>query len=331
MMGGSYPDNDIGRASLMQMNEISRRAEVAGMSFVLGNPNEADARVDEVDRPNSALRMMANAAGLMGPDVMDAKDNANGSGDNGDGSSGMPIITNQRDALARIEELHRSRPSSSQGMRDPTFGVNGTYDVPFGGEAWGGGAMDGQNSNSNASTEVVRTGDGTGDGTHEGLQVFTMGHLMPRSAHDDGNGNWSFDPGSLDPMLPVLSGADVTYNVAASASTSAPAPAPRAVAAAPEPVPTKVPSAVVVSRPSTSQKLRVRRSTFVPGWAVPPRVLLVDDDEVNRRMSSKFLQVFGCTIDVAVDGVGAVERMNLEKYDLVLMVSCYSASLTLLI
>ena len=53
-----------------------------------------------------------------------------------------------------------------------------------------------------------------------------------------------------------------------------------------------------------------------------PTVLLVDDDEVNRRMSSKFLQVFGCTIDVAVDGVGAVERMNLEKYDLVLMVSC---------
>jgi osomolarity two-component system response regulator SKN7 len=51
-------------------------------------------------------------------------------------------------------------------------------------------------------------------------------------------------------------------------------------------------------------------------------VLLVDDDEVNRRMSSKFLQVFGCTIDVAVDGVGAVERMNLEKYDLVLMVRC---------
>jgi hypothetical protein len=29
-------------------------------------------------------------------------------------------------------------------------------------------------------------------------------------------------------------------------------------------------------------------------------------------MSSKFLQVFGCTIDVAVDGVGAVEMMNGE-------------------
>jgi hypothetical protein len=43
---------------------------------------------------------------------------------------------------------------------------------------------------------------------------------------------------------------------------------------------------------------------------------------VSRKLSSKFLQVFGCTIDVAVDGVVAVNKMmNLEKYDLVLMVS----------
>lgn len=73
------------------------------------------------------------------------------------------------------------------------------------------------------------------------------------------------------------------------------------------------------SRPESRQTLRVRRSTFVPGWAVPPRVLLVDDDAVSRKLSSKFLQVFGCTIDVAVDGVVAVNKMNLEKYDLVLM------------
>lgn len=71
---------------------------------------------------------------------------------------------------------------------------------------------------------------------------------------------------------------------------------------------------------SGRQKLRVRRSTFVPGWSVPPRVLLVDDDAVTRKLSSKFLQIFGCTTDVAVDGVGAVNKMNLEKYDLVLMV-----------
>lgn len=65
--------------------------------------------------------------------------------------------------------------------------------------------------------------------------------------------------------------------------------------------------------------VRARRPTLVPGWAVPPRVLLVDDDEVCRRLSSKFLQVFGCSIDYAVDGMSAVNKMNQEKYDLVLM------------
>ncbi|TIB32885.1 hypothetical protein E3P86_03055, partial [Wallemia ichthyophaga] len=54
-------------------------------------------------------------------------------------------------------------------------------------------------------------------------------------------------------------------------------------------------------------------------WTVPPRVLLVEDDAVCRKLSSKFLQIFGCTIDVADDGVSAVNKMNYTKYDLVLM------------
>ncbi|KIO34592.1 hypothetical protein M407DRAFT_88338 [Tulasnella calospora MUT 4182] len=66
-------------------------------------------------------------------------------------------------------------------------------------------------------------------------------------------------------------------------------------------------------------RLRIRKGAFTPAWAVPPRVLLVDDDQVSRKLFSKFLQVSGCTIDVAVDGIGAVNKMNLEKYDLVLM------------
>ncbi|CAL1707975.1 unnamed protein product [Somion occarium] len=56
-----------------------------------------------------------------------------------------------------------------------------------------------------------------------------------------------------------------------------------------------------------------------PAWAVPPRVLLVDDDVVYRMLSKKLLQVFGCMIDIAVDGAAAVAKMNLEKYDLVFM------------
>lgn len=71
---------------------------------------------------------------------------------------------------------------------------------------------------------------------------------------------------------------------------------------------------------SGGSRLRIRKDTFTPAWAVPPRVLLVEDDQVSRNIFSKFLQVSGCTIDVAVDGIGAVNRMNLEKYDLVLMV-----------
>lgn len=55
-----------------------------------------------------------------------------------------------------------------------------------------------------------------------------------------------------------------------------------------------------------------RRQTYVPGWAVPPRVLLVEDDAVCRKLSSKFLEVFGCSIDVAVDGVSAVNKVSLN-------------------
>jgi osomolarity two-component system response regulator SKN7 len=62
------------------------------------------------------------------------------------------------------------------------------------------------------------------------------------------------------------------------------------------------------------------RLPYVPGWSVSPRVLLVEDDAVCRKLFIKFSQLSGCTVDVAVDGVGAVNKMNLESYDLVLMV-----------
>ncbi|SCV69536.1 BQ2448_2556 [Microbotryum intermedium] len=73
------------------------------------------------------------------------------------------------------------------------------------------------------------------------------------------------------------------------------------------------------SAASSSEAQTARKLAYVPGWAVPPRVLLVEDDAVCRKLSSKFLEVFGCQIDVAVDGVSAVNKMNMQKYDLVLM------------
>ncbi|KAG2063947.1 hypothetical protein BDR04DRAFT_1110846 [Suillus decipiens] len=153
---------------------------------------------------------------------------------------------------------------------------------------------------------------------HEGLQVFTVGHLLPRSSVEDQNGNWMFNanPGTGAVPPPAEGeGEDEGEGEGGTDNDSDTLPS--------EPDPYS--EEVVRPTPSNGRSstapttIRVRRSTFVPGWAVPPRVLLVDDDAVSRRLSSKFLQVFGCMIDVAVDGVGAVNKMNLEKYDLVLM------------
>jgi hypothetical protein len=79
------------------------------------------------------------------------------------------------------------------------------------------------------------------------------------------------------------------------------------------------------ARASPSSTFPVRPSTFASDWAVSPKVLLVDDDRVIRMLSSRLLQVFGCVSDFAVDGQEAVNKMNLEKFDLVLMVSDFSA------
>lgn len=327
MIGASYSDADIARASLAQMNAISMRAENAGMTFgaslngskppaasvsangngspAAGSPSSSQQQQQQqkqsqaqagaqTQRPaSSASRIFAaaTAAGLM-PE--------------------RPL--SRQDALARIEELSRARPTSAQGQRQP----------------------DGASSSSSSSSAAYSAADafvgmlgsaGTGIDerygvamnssalAHEGLQVFTVGHLMPKSAMDDENGNWTYDTNA------VLKDAVVM-------------PTPQGMGGDPpqegenerqQPIvlvdeATSQPILGQTIAPPNAQKLRVRRSTYVPGWAVPPRVLLVDDDAVSRKLSSKFLQVFGCSIDVAVDGVGAVNKMNLEKYDLVLMV-----------
>lgn len=302
-MMGAYPDGDIARASLAQMNEISRRAEVAGMSFTAPPPRpQPQPPQQQQPQPDhsSMTRIMQAAAGL--------------------GADTPVRPMSRQDALARIEELSRQRPASAQGqaLAQPQASAStgasaaaaAASAAPGPGDAFGGDAF------------MLSGADGTGytqgSLTHEGLQVFTVGHLMPKSTLDDENGNWAFDAAALSGVVmptPQGMGGDpeqedegspkAPYSISAAQAAQA-----RAGAYA---------EAQAAARPGSAQKLRVRRSTYVPGWAVPPRVLLVDDDAVSRRLSSKFLQVFGCTIDVAVDGVGAVNKMNLEKYDLVLM------------
>ena len=337
-MIGGFTEADVARASLIQMNEIARRAELAGMSFDLGgttsnatgpasinpvnaglsgvtgvtpasggsgstgatntaggvprqSPQQSQQSLQPQEappRPSSAVqRLMAATAGLMNGDPEPSLD-ANGTNpaQSGGGTEAPPRPLSRQDALARIGELQRTRPDAQ--MRLPLPGPSTAF-----GPADAFVLGPGEGNVANVPTEPFHTTDLT----HEGLQVFTLGHLMPRSSLDDENGNWTFDPDSIADavVLPTPRTADGGIGQSSEGTVQ------------------NVSS-------SERQTLRIRRSTYVPGWSVPPRVLLVEDDAVSRKLSSKFLQIFGCTIDVAVDGVGAVNKMNLEKYDLVLMV-----------
>ncbi|MBW0490924.1 hypothetical protein O181_030639 [Austropuccinia psidii MF-1] len=57
-------------------------------------------------------------------------------------------------------------------------------------------------------------------------------------------------------------------------------------------------------------------------WSAPPRVLIVEDDQVCRTISSAILELMGCRIETAADGLKAVSRMrdkSCAPFDLVLM------------
>ncbi len=51
----------------------------------------------------------------------------------------------------------------------------------------------------------------------------------------------------------------------------------------------------------------------------PPRVLVVDDNPVNRRVALRTLETLGCIVDVANDGAQAVELIKARPYDVVFM------------
>src|SRR4051812_25485806 len=50
-----------------------------------------------------------------------------------------------------------------------------------------------------------------------------------------------------------------------------------------------------------------------------PRVLLVEDNEMNRDMLSRRLQRRGFTVEIAVDGLSGVDRALEGGWDLILM------------
>ncbi|HEF4760928.1 TPA: response regulator [Pseudomonas putida] len=57
------------------------------------------------------------------------------------------------------------------------------------------------------------------------------------------------------------------------------------------------------------------------GWRVAQgtRVLLVEDNELNRQVAAELLQAVGCSVDIAMDGSQALDRLSHGRYDLVFM------------
>jgi CheY-like chemotaxis protein len=53
--------------------------------------------------------------------------------------------------------------------------------------------------------------------------------------------------------------------------------------------------------------------------AGPPRVLVVDDNLVNQKLSSKMLQRLGCEVQIVENGQLAVERLQERGFDVVFM------------
>ncbi|KIM28664.1 hypothetical protein M408DRAFT_138020 [Serendipita vermifera MAFF 305830] len=210
----AYNPQDVARASLQQLTELSRRANRS--SIPMGPVPPPSLSTSSVPPQLTALPRLQTSADL------------------GGGSAAPQNI-------------------SSPSTRGPTGGVQSPID-------WS---------------------------NHQGLQVLTVGHLLPRSSSASG---------------PTADDMEIEEQVLPSASYQSQTP----VSATP-------------TSSASPNRLRVRRKTYVPGWAVPPRVLLVEDDAVSRKLSSKFLQVLGVTADVAVDGDAAVKQMCLERYDLVLM------------
>ena len=74
-----------------------------------------------------------------------------------------------------------------------------------------------------------------------------------------------------------------------------------------------------ISGDVTSQK-----SDTTSSWSTTPRVLIAEDDQVSRNLCAKYVQDHGCSVDLSIDGASAVNKMNIEKFDLVLMVRALS-------
>jgi CheY-like chemotaxis protein len=79
-------------------------------------------------------------------------------------------------------------------------------------------------------------------------------------------------------------------------------------------------SAELITRHTLAESLHLRQEPPVKKAApIQARVLVVDDHIVNQKMAVRMIEKLGCTVEVASNGLEAVERVEKSTYDLVLM------------
>ncbi|KAI5997679.1 hypothetical protein F5J12DRAFT_956707 [Pisolithus orientalis] len=196
-----------------------------------------------------------------------------------------------RASLAQMNEMSRKAGASAEMTSSGTGSGNGSR-------------PEGTDMTSGDTPFLIRpdtSWDGTVQTVHEGLQVFTLGHVLPRSALDDANGNWTY--GGDIPGTPNMNGGgngggngcadeDGVGGIGECEGEGFEKEESPGTEEVVRPTPTNpgvresssATSGAATPSSGGGQKLRVGGSTFVPGWAVPPYVLLVDDDAVSRRL-----------------------------------------------
>jgi CheY-like chemotaxis protein len=69
---------------------------------------------------------------------------------------------------------------------------------------------------------------------------------------------------------------------------------------------------------SPTGRPRTREADAPLPWA-GRRVLIAEDNVVNQRVATRFIEKLGCRVDVVANGIEAVEASDRLRYDLILM------------
>jgi CheY-like chemotaxis protein len=64
---------------------------------------------------------------------------------------------------------------------------------------------------------------------------------------------------------------------------------------------------------------RTRHAAEAGNAPIRARVLVAEDNAVNRKTASRMLELLGCHVDVATDGEEAVRMLASDSYDLIFM------------